>query len=71
MATDQLLSPITSGVRAILLSALAKLKCEGESPMGKVQLAFGLGCKPGAKRPPSSLLHCTTVQLRCDDILIM
>ena len=51
-ATEQLLSPITSGVRAILLSALAKLKCEGESPMGKVQLAFGLGCKPGAERPP-------------------
>jgi phosphate ABC transporter phosphate-binding protein len=61
MATDQLLSPITSGVRAILLSALAKLKCEGESPMAKVQLAFGLGCKPGAKQPaflPPLLYNC-------------
>jgi hypothetical protein len=61
MATDQLLSPITSGVRAILLSALAKLKCEGESPMGMVQLAFRLGCKPGTKRPaflPPLLYNC-------------
>jgi ABC-type phosphate transport system substrate-binding protein len=56
-ATEQLLSPVTSGVRAILLSALAKLKCEGESPMEKIQLAFGLGCKLGAKRPPSSILR--------------
>jgi hypothetical protein len=52
MATEQLFSPITTGVRAILLSALAKLKCEGESSMGMVQLAFRLGCKPGATRPP-------------------
>jgi phosphate ABC transporter phosphate-binding protein len=64
MATEQLFSPITTGVRAILLSALAKLKCEGESLMEKVQLAFGLGCKLGAKRPPSCILHCRTCR-RC------
>jgi hypothetical protein len=49
MATDQSLSRITNDVRSALLTALANLTCEGEYPMGKVQLAFGLGCKPGAK----------------------
>jgi phosphate ABC transporter phosphate-binding protein len=61
MSTDQFLSPISRGARAPCLSSLSRLKCLGESPIRKVQLAFGGGCKPGAHKkapllpPPQQL----------------
>jgi hypothetical protein len=40
----------------VLQTALAHLRCEDEELLGKVQLAFGLGCKAGANWLPLSLL---------------
>ena len=47
-ATDAMLVPITKGIREACLTALAKLRCDGQIPMAGVQVAYGLGCKPGA-----------------------
>ena len=57
-ATDAMLVPITKGIREACLTALAKLRCDGQIPMASVQVAYGLGCKPGAA--PSSPLPVPT-----------
>jgi phosphate transport system substrate-binding protein len=57
IAIEQSLYPIPDGIRSACLSALAKLKCEGKSPMQAVQTAFGLVCAPGAQGHLSSLLR--------------
>jgi len=57
IAIEQSLYPIPDGIRSACLSALAKLKCEGKSPMQAVQTAFGLVCAPGAQGPLSFLLR--------------
>ena len=48
MASNQPLVPLTETVRSACMSALGGLKCDGKAPLARAQIAFGLGCQPGA-----------------------
>jgi hypothetical protein len=55
MGSNQPLVPLTETVRSACMSALGGLKCDGKAPLARAQIAFGLGCQPGASNAP--LLH--------------
>jgi hypothetical protein len=52
MASNQPLVPLTETVRSACMSALGGLKCDGKAPLARAQIAFGLGCQPGASNAP-------------------